>query len=232
MGIDIYGWVEVRETQQWRGILEVGVPLWLRDYSMFENLFRYLERGYFQPIAAYRGIPQDVSQETQVTLQEDRKGFHEFMLDAARAEAQKVLIDHVHALSVEKVHRIPYYEFMNTFFTKELLDAMFGAAQTKFVEELRGRTPIELVQETILCEAGGEQYRDNPVICAPTWMTWREIQAVPWEEEGQSMLPDTDILMKRKDTISGGWKLLFDIMERLAVDYSDDGVRLVVWFDI
>jgi hypothetical protein len=37
--------------------------------------------------------------------------------------------------------------------------------------------------------------------------------------------------IKRRDMLDARWQLLFDLMQRLAQEYGDEGIRLVVWFD-
>jgi hypothetical protein len=49
-----------------------------------------------------------------------------------------------------------------------------------------------------------------------TWVLWGEIVASGWRAHIDP---------------SPGWDLLFALMEQLAVHYSGNGVRLVVWFD-
>ena len=37
--------------------------------------------------------------------------------------------------------------------------------------------------------------------------------------------------MTRKEPLSSGWQVLFQLMEVLAMKFGADGVRLVLWFD-
>jgi hypothetical protein len=61
---------------------------------------------------------------------------------------------------------------------------------------------------------------------APTWITWAELKAAyPRKSNGEG------IRGARGFEFGSDWLLLFDLMARLARDYTDDGVRLVVWFD-
>lgn len=53
-------------------------------------------------------------------------------------------------------------------------------------------------------------------LTAATWILWSEVLASHWQAS---------------ITLSAGWSLLFGLMERLAADYGNDRVRLVIWFD-
>jgi hypothetical protein len=92
----------------------------------------------------------------------------------------------------------------------------------------------------------------------PSWVTWQELAAMDWEEEGsnltglsfseeeaaqQTSVVDTQpdparpgsVLVfkhwKRRELVWPTWTTLFKVMETLAGHYGDEGVRLVVWFD-
>jgi hypothetical protein len=57
--------------------------------------------------------------------------------------------------------------------------------------------------------------------------SWKNGQT--WEIDGESY--EAIKTIKRKDTLSAGWQMLFKLMETLAEQYGGDGVRLIVWFD-
>ncbi|MGH2485685.1 MAG: hypothetical protein ACRDHE_06715 [Ktedonobacterales bacterium] len=65
-----------------------------------------------------------------------------------------------------------------------------------------------------------------------TWILWREINAINWEEKAatdnhSAQLPPPS----RRDVLTPGWALLFELMRVLATQYADDQIRLFVWFD-
>ena len=68
-----------------------------------------------------------------------------------------------------------------------------------------------------------------------SWLTWTEIDAIDWDELAQTTEPvglsSVDQIATRRDALSQPWLLPFDLMRRLAQDYGNDNVRLVVWFD-
>ena len=86
-----------------------------------------------------------------------------------------------------------------------------------------------------------------------TWAYWREIEAIDWDapplegaratatvligptpglEEVKPQIVRREF-KARRDTLehAPGWRLLFDLMRRLAGRYGGDRVRLVVWFE-
>lgn len=56
--------------------------------------------------------------------------------------------------------------------------------------------------------------------------SWKHGQV--WEIEGRRY---EVVRMKRKQALTRGWELLFQLMEVLATSSGDEGVRLVVWFN-
>jgi hypothetical protein len=63
-----------------------------------------------------------------------------------------------------------------------------------------------------------QETADDPSwgMTAVTWVLWSEILASNWQAS---------------ISLPAGWTLLFALMERLAADYGNDRVRLVIWFD-
>jgi hypothetical protein len=75
-----------------------------------------------------------------------------------------------------------------------------------------------------------------------TWALWRELAAIDWDEEGEAYIDDIGAIVgyepgpdrhreRRRDYLTGGWALLFEMMALLARDHGPDNVRLTVWFD-
>jgi hypothetical protein len=53
-------------------------------------------------------------------------------------------------------------------------------------------------------------------LTAATWMLWSEVLVSNWQAS---------------ISLSAGWRLLFALIERLAAEYGNERVRLVIWFD-
>src|ERR1051326_2445570 len=67
MGTDISGWVEIKgwgEDAKWIGILQIW-RLLDRNYGAFSSLFGIRDRVGFRPIAPWRGLPADISDEAR-----------------------------------------------------------------------------------------------------------------------------------------------------------------------
>lgn len=68
MGVDIYGWVEVKEPRannpnfslKWRALMDISLVV-ERSYAIFGSLFGVRNEDGFSPIAAGRGFPHDAS---------------------------------------------------------------------------------------------------------------------------------------------------------------------------
>ncbi|MFI0479646.1 hypothetical protein [Actinomadura sp. 9N215] len=75
MGTDIYGWIEIRDgTQGWRPETELSDLYSDRDYDAFAWLFGLRNIGDFQPLAANRGLPVDVSHYVRGQVEEWQHG--------------------------------------------------------------------------------------------------------------------------------------------------------------
>jgi len=64
MRCDIHGWVEVKEVDIWRAVINIRGIIW-RNYDMFGCLFGVRNYAGFRPIAPNRGIPEDASYRTK-----------------------------------------------------------------------------------------------------------------------------------------------------------------------
>ncbi len=66
-----------------------------------------------------------------------------------------------------------------------------------------------------------------------TWLTWDEILAVNEQDYIETLIAMPDQYRTLRNIIDywPGWRLLFDLTARLAVNYAPDCIRFVVWFD-
>lgn len=65
-----------------------------------------------------------------------------------------------------------------------------------------------------------------------SWITWAEIQAIDWDEQGldfDQRHPD-EYAVRRSILESEDWIFLFNVMELFGERYGADNVRMVVWF--
>lgn len=81
-----------------------------------------------------------------------------------------------------------------------------------------------------------QEYGDvppDPGSWPPSWIMWREISEINWDEFGTHPAPGRDVteLARRRDALSPGWQTALDIMGLLARQFGADSVRMVVWFD-
>jgi hypothetical protein len=81
-----------------------------------------------------------------------------------------------------------------------------------------------------------QEYGDvppDPGSWPPSWITWREISEIDWNEFGTHPAPGRDVTesARRRDVLSPGWQTVLDVMELWARQFGADGVRMVVWFD-
>jgi hypothetical protein len=69
-----------------------------------------------------------------------------------------------------------------------------------------------------------------------SWISWTEIQQLEWQErritteQGEFLERFIQIDENTEIVITGGWKLIFELMETLAKYHGVDKVRLVIWF--
>jgi hypothetical protein len=71
MGTDIYGWVEMKRSDEWVGVLPIEA--FVRRYIHgFGSMFLY--ENDFQPIAQGRGLPDDMSEEAKRSSPEEYWG--------------------------------------------------------------------------------------------------------------------------------------------------------------
>ena len=62
MGVDIAGWVEVREYDRWKAVVRI-TDIMNRNYDAFGCLFGVQNSARFEPLVAARGLPRNASEE-------------------------------------------------------------------------------------------------------------------------------------------------------------------------
>lgn len=218
MGVDVMGWVEVRPSyhkpdsdfdfdRQWVAVVSNVGFLAGRNYEMFGCLFGVRNHANFIPLAAERGIPDDASEDVQHKWAEfnDRwpdEAFSPSWITWAELKAVDWEAEAPRADSC--IHQYKRDEQGQlVYVTKSSWDRRF--AERVFAEHLD-----ESMRAAIMLPG---------VLAFPPGQEW-EIDGVVYRSEK----------LKRKDALDDGWRMLFAIMEALAGQYGDDGVRLVAWF--
>lgn len=214
MGIDAYGWVEVKdEFSNWLPLMN-AVPLMDRSRTLFGSLFWTDNNTNFQPIAPERGLPVDCSELV-------RKDFATLAKDVADIVAWGggeppespeeyfcctwITWREIQAIDWEEEAPVePYHIWVVT-------PSKAGTIQTHREIYLRS----ELIQRFAFSEEALDA-------------AWKDGRT--WEVDGkqyQILRP----LDKRKEALTQGWRTLFKVMEVLAEQYGADNVRLIVWFE-
>jgi hypothetical protein len=72
MGMDIEGWVEIKDptwlgAPSWEGVIAIRYLI-VQSYGMFESLFGVRVAHGLRPIAANRGLPPDASSRTKADI--------------------------------------------------------------------------------------------------------------------------------------------------------------------
>lgn len=72
---------------------------------------------------------------------------------------------------------------------------------------------------------------EPPFPSEPSWITWGELRAIDWDERGTKPRPGEALAPRRQEVLTPGWNTALGLMEVLAKQFGDDGVRMVVWFE-
>jgi hypothetical protein len=214
VGIDITGWVEIKTpwSESWLPIIgHVGVLVG-RNYDAFGCLFGVNNYAHFAPIAAERGLPDNLSEQLK---QENEKlvrvfgpfGQGAFFLPSwvLWSELKAVDWDEEAEAADSRLHRYHRNE------------------QGELVYETKSAWSRPFAEHTT---AGEAEVRASVVESLVAPRTYTEGQE--WEIDGVIYRAEK---MRRRDALSEGWQMLFQLMETLAGTYGDDRVRLVVWFE-
>ncbi len=78
MGVDIQGWVEVKNFSEWRGVILIDHIYYVRDYAVFAFLFG-VHYTNVKVIAKNRGLPNDASQESLTRVPLDSFSTHSWV---------------------------------------------------------------------------------------------------------------------------------------------------------
>jgi len=212
MGWDIEGFIECRQQNAqspetgWVVVRNL-YPLYRgRNYDAFGCLFGWQNYANFRPIAAGRGLPQDVSSEV-------KKRHDELGKEAAGttwiswSEIKAIDWEEESEQADSRIHRYERNE------QGELIYTGKAAWSREFMELANG--------EQLETEAG-------------TMLSIMEaLFAKPSRPEGQQWEKGNIVYraekLKRKD-VYDDWQDVFEAMQELATTYGDDGVRMVVWF--
>lgn len=193
MGIDLSGWVEVRQPYQgitppppekWQGVIKAD-NVADRSYDMFGCLFGVGNYANFIPVVELRGLPDTISDEAG----------DDFLRWETFAQSW---------ITWREIKEIDWDQ-----------DAVDGKPH-RYERAEDGKLVIR------------DKSVPNPVDKAAGHSG--DVEGDTWERGGfvykVERISRREVLDSRPD-----WQLLFDLMARLAAEYGDDGVRLVVWFD-
>ena len=206
MSCDIYGWVEInngkyekvsrrkhsKKIDGWDGIINIK-GLWLHNYEMFGSLFGVRNRGGFEPIANWRGLPEIISREV--------------------LEDPTNLSCHAHSWIIwEEIKNINWEE---------------TGKKWRGVDRYLQDENNELVLIDEFLDEFSLNFEDAKVFSEYDWEKlknglWVEKDNILYKLEKQN----------RGKFLGGDWQLLFDLMERLSIEWGEKNVRLVVWFDM
>lgn len=211
MGTDIRGYVEIRSpwTEAWRSVVEIR-PLVGRNRDAFGCLFGVRNTARFAPIAAQRGLPDDLSDEVR-TIAEHYQPLEGAFLDSSWiswAELKAIDWDE-QALATDLCIHI---------YRRDARGEWVYDSKSEWQRPPR-TVPLPLSEQEAFARAMEEEIA-NP-------------QGLPegqeWEADGKLY---RSVRLRRADAIDDKWRLVFEMMETLARRYGDTNVRLVVWFDV
>lgn len=219
MGTNITGWIEVRGLSGWLLIAEISALVG-RDYDMFASLFGVLNDLEFAPVAAGRGLPSDMSRDLRKKI----------------VEGSEVTGPITHEVAV-RVFESKRSSYAPTWVTWTELQQVNWDDKSKKIDERSHRYVLE---------ADGALRFDGfgPYLYSffPDDVDWRSVvtEGMSWSKESareQHIREDPRSVifiaehMSRKLCLGEDWLMVFKIMEVLATNFGEEGVRLVVWFE-
>lgn len=218
MGCDIHGWVEVQHgipgrLTWWGGAIRLNAVVG-RDYDGFGCLFGVRDSTNFAPVAPRRGLPPNLSADVKIDSMGPTAA-HVSSIAHADVEAR---------LAADRYHSASWLTFAEI---KAIdLDEPALAVDDRIHQYHRN-------EDGSLTFVGKAAW--NAAFARATDIELGQIIAGDFHwEEGQTWEHGAYVFkaerMTRRQALDG-WTLLFHMMELLAAQYGDDGVRMVVWFD-
>ncbi len=210
MGIDIRGYVEIRSpiTGVWSSVVEIR-PIVDRNYDAFGCLFGVKNYARFDPIAAQRGLPDDLSEGVRA-IAEHYRPLTGCFLDptwVSWAELKAVNWDERAAGTDLRIHAFERDE----------------RGEWVFRDKSEWRRPPR-AEALPLPERGSHLSAVLEEVAVPRGLP----EGQEWEADG---ILYRSVRLRRSDAVGDDWRLVFGFMEALAGHFSADGVRLVAWFD-
>ena len=211
MGTSIVGYIEARSGADggWRVEIELCELFRGRDRDAFECLFGVSGWAGFEPLAAGRGLPEDVSEPVRAAFDEDSRAPAFMSSWITRAEIAAMDGEEVAEQAAFGVYRAvendggdvrwEWYDWRPEF--------------NYDLYETHGLEPYDLCDN----DDGGSA-------------------AEPWPPGAEWMISHGVLhrveRLRRKDVIGPqtAWAPVWDAMAGLSERYGDSGVRLVVWF--
>lgn len=234
MGVDIFGWVEVREPYhsshmsrlRWNGAINIRA-LVNRNYTMFGLLFGVRNNvfGFSTPFA-HRGIPDDRSFETWAMLRYESEDESDEQILADAINASWLTWREIQSLDWDGKLQGPQSRVPVDWGALEA-DPNYEYTEWEDDPDDHGFQVIARRRKDDPAAMWESFYRVN--VKMNTNAAWRGISAFLDKQRyvfriGLRTVRDD----RRKDP---GWDVLFKLMATLAEVYGEDGVRLVAWFD-
>lgn len=208
MGCDIHGWIETKpwpktSPDYWESVVKIRPAIVGRNYDMFGLLFGVRNYVSQAPIAEGRGLPKYDKHQTKDKDSDDRP---QTLIDREQWNGDG-----------HSDTWISYSEIAKIDWEKE------------------SEEEDERIHEYRINEEGKEEYVGKASMYG--FLSQDELQSLSKNKVIDKTNNGVKFRFKiektkLKDSLSGDWKVLFDIMKRLAEQQeNNDNVRLVVWFD-
>jgi hypothetical protein len=216
MGMIIAGWVEVRpksydpispwrEDRRWLGIVRIA-PLIRLDYDAFVNLFSLEQYRRFPPLERSYGIPDDASEEVERDWERAVAFNHR---EGVTSPGWIVWPAFARMDWDEESERRSLFRYR-----RDDDGNLVEEGPPSWTPEYHAQVFNSGIGESILVALYPSEERSPP-------------DCLEWEIDGILYRARP---LKRKELIGDDWRMLCKMMEALAAQYGEDGVRLVAWF--
>jgi hypothetical protein len=201
MGHVFDAWVEVRHISDWRDIIHAG-SLLDQDLNAFGALFGGpTNYSDCEPLAASRGFPDDASR--QLRREHDRQAEAASNASwATWAELQAMLED------------------PRVFPFEARADVEWRHADGSLISRFENTNWSASARAAV---PGSSSWEDDEYVYV------RQADADPDNQTRLTTVQHTFRKIRRRDLYGGRWRVLFELMALLAIEYGASNVRLVGW---